>query len=88
MAQEVANTHYVARVVIEKIDHMQEPAKSYVQGSEPEPKGRKVTELASLSLRNDDLEALKDRIGAHIALVDEVEAIDDRPKSAIRREHR
>lgn len=81
MALEVASTHYIARVVLEKVDHMQEPAKTYVQGSEPEYKGRKVTEVASISLRGDQLPKLIDRVTQHLGLVDELDAIDDQHKT-------
>lgn len=80
MAEEIANTHYVARVVVERVNHMQEPAKSHVHNSEPTPAGRKVTELAAVTLRNDDLDKLIDRVGDHLRLVDDIEAIDDHRK--------
>lgn len=85
MALEVASTHYIARVVIEKVDHMQEAAKSHVHNSEPEYKGRKVTEVASLALRNDQLLKLIDRVTQHLGLVDELDAIDDNRKTGLRR---
>lgn len=84
MAEEIAHTHYVARVVIERVNHMQEPAKSHVHGSEPTPTGRKVTELVSFNLRADDLDVLKGKLERHIDLVDDIEAIDEKPKGLTR----
>lgn len=81
MAEEVANTHYVARVTLERVNHMQEPAKSHVHGSEPTPTGRKVTELADLTVRGDNLLKLVDRVTQHLGLVDDISVIDDRRKS-------
>lgn len=80
MAEEIAHTHYVARIVIERVNHMQEPAKSYVHNSEPTPSGRKVTELVSLNLRANDLDVLKGKLERHIDLVDDISVIDDQRK--------
>lgn len=78
---EVAQTHYIARITIERVDHMQEPAKQYVQDDKAKPAGRKVTELAAVTVRNDELDSLKGKVGAHIALVDDIVAIDERTPS-------
>jgi hypothetical protein len=80
MAEEIAHTHYIARIVIERVNHMQEPAKSHVHNSEPTPTGRKVTELATITLRNDELDRLVDRVTQHLGLIEDIEAIDDQRK--------
>lgn len=84
MAEEVANTHYTARIVVERVNHMQEPAKSHVHNSEPTPTSRKVTELVSINLRADDLDVLKGKLERHIDLVDDISVIDDQRKTGLR----
>lgn len=84
MAEEVAHTHYVARVIIERVNHMQEAAKTHVHNSEPTPTGRKVTELADIKLKANDIDVLKGKLERHIDLVDDIEVIDDRPKGNVR----
>lgn len=87
MAEEVAHTHYVARVTIERVNHMQEAAKTHVHNSEPTPTGRKVTELAEFTVRGDALPKMLDRVTQHLDLVDDISVIDDKRKAGPFREH-
>lgn len=84
MAEEIAHTHYVARIIIERVNHMQEPAKSHVHNSEPTPSGRKVTEIVDLKLKGNDLLKLVDRVTQHLGLIDDIEAIDDKRVTPVR----
>lgn len=86
MALEVANTHYVARITIERVDHMQEQPSRVVHNDEPKPAGRKVTELADIKLKADDIDVLKGKLSSHVDLVDDIEAIDDKRVTGTRRE--
>lgn len=84
MAEEVANTHYTARIVVERVNHMQEPAKSHVHNSEPTPTSRKVTELADLTVRGNDLAELIRKLKMHADLIDDIDAIDEKRKGPFR----
>jgi hypothetical protein len=74
-------THYVARIVIERVDHRQVETRNGIGvGKIMEPK-RTVTELATLTLKSDELNTLVTKVGMHLELVEEIEAVDPvRPK--------
>jgi hypothetical protein len=58
----VTETHYVARVVVEKVENV--PA----GGLNPQKK-REVQEMGSFTIKDSDLRKLLDKVSAHISLV-------------------
>lgn len=60
-------THYVARIVFERVDKT-----SYQEHPSREPSvTREVIEVANFTVKADDLEMLKGRLQNHIGLVDQ-----------------
>ena len=70
------SSHYVARIVVERVDHKEVETRNGMGGSKMMELKRTVTELATLTVKTDGIEALKDKVGAHMALVDEIVAVD------------
>ncbi len=69
----MAAEHYTAVVEITKTTHTPAPAdpsSRRFQSSPPESR-REVVEVARVVLRAESLERLRDRLGAHVALIEE-----------------
>lgn len=66
------NTHYVARVVVERVDNVEtiEGSRGYekVIGTD-----RTVNELGSFTIKGVELDNIKSMIGAHANLIDDLE---------------
>ena len=63
------STHYVARVVVEKIERPEPTAARGYERNQVDPPKRTKTTVASVTVSAQQLGTLKDSIGAHIALV-------------------
>jgi hypothetical protein len=64
---ETTETHYVARLVVERVDKVR-----FQDHPSKEPTySRDVSEVANFTVKSDDLETLKGRIQNHVGLVDE-----------------
>lgn len=66
------STHYVARVVVEKIERPEPAAaaRGYERNTAEPPKRTKTT-VASVTISAQQLGTLKESIGAHMALVED-----------------
>lgn len=68
------DTHFVTRIVIERVDKVSESTntRGYPDESLPKVGERTVTELASIALKDSDLVNLKSRVMAHVDLVQDL----------------
>lgn len=69
-------THYVARIVVERVDHNPTEARDGMVGTKRVSLERTVTELASFTPKNNTLEGLVDKVGAHLHLIEDIDALD------------
>lgn len=69
-----STTHYVARIVVERIDH--KPVEQTFQGSKKWVSDRTVTELGTFTPKNNTLDGLVDKVGAHLHLIEDIDALD------------
>lgn len=75
--------HYLATVVIKKVERPILEQYDSTKRATVEVHGeRRVTDLASINIKHASLEPLKDRIGKHVALVDELDYVDDDPDNS------
>lgn len=70
------SSHYVARIVVERVDHKLIETYGGVGNSKIREPKRTVTELTALTLKSDELDALVERVGKHLALVEDIESVD------------
>lgn len=63
------STHYVAQLKIERVDRT-EPAQRQIHQVPPEPK-REVSEVTLLTVKATTLDALTEKLGKHIAIIEE-----------------
>jgi hypothetical protein len=63
-----SETHYVARLVVERVDKVTKPA--FRSGEEPRVT-RDVIEVGNFTVKADALDVLKGRIQNHVGLIDE-----------------
>lgn len=79
------SSHYVARVVIERVDHITTNKKTGAimsVGTVEETK-RVVTQLASLTVRGDGLTDILTKVPKHLELIDDIDAVDpEKPKGS------
>lgn len=81
----MSSTHYVARVTIERVDHVDTKKPGGVMNSVVvEDTKRLVTQLASFTVRGDELPELLTKVPRHLELVDDIEAVDPEKKGNIR----
>lgn len=69
------STHYVAQLKIERVDKP-EPPSSSSRSYPPQPDmltegKREISEVTMLTIKAEDLQSLLDRLGKHIALVED-----------------
>lgn len=82
--QQQKTTHYVAHIKVERVDRISTAAGTgYQKVTVPEEK-RYVTELASVTVKNDELETVIDKVSQHLALIDDIDAVDPRSQGGTR----
>lgn len=68
--------HFVARIVVERVDFVEIEARSGMGMAKTNEMKRIVTELASLTLKSDALYALVEKTNKHLDLVDDIAGRD------------
>lgn len=79
----MGSTHYTARLVIERVDHLDVKRTGGVMGPSVEETKRVVTQLASITVRDDALTGIITKVPRHLELIDDIEAVDpEKPKGS------
>lgn len=67
-------THFVARVVMERVDKVIEStnARGYPEEGLPKVGDRTVTEIATILVKDQDLVNMKSRVMAHVDLIQDL----------------
>lgn len=73
-------THYVTRVVVERVDNFIPDNSSRYQDKHLGPR-RDVTELANFLVKSDDLETLKSKMTSHVSLIEDFSGTDPSRRS-------
>lgn len=68
--------HYVARIVVERVDFIEIEARSPMGGTQVNETKRVVTELATNVVKANTLETLVGKVGAHLQLIEDLDSID------------
>lgn len=81
----MGSMHYVARLVIERVDYLDvkrnTPA-AHLSTAVDDAK-RVVTQLASLTIRDDSLTGIITKVPKHLELIDDIDAVDpEKPKGS------
>ena len=81
----MTSTHYVATVTVERVDHIDTTKRTggALMNTTEQGTKRIVTSLASFTVRDDGLASLVTTVSQHLALVNDIDAID--PKKGITR---
>lgn len=82
--EEVSSSHYVARVVIERVDHIDVKGPANALRPAVEDTRRAVTQLANFTVRGDALTDLLTKVPKHLELIDDIDAIDPERKGNTR----
>lgn len=81
----MSSSHFVARITIERVDHIDmKKAAGVMQSVVVDDTKRLVTQLASFTVRGDELTELLTKVPKHLELIDDIEAIDPEKKGNIR----
>lgn len=79
------SSHYVARVTIERVDHIgTKRSGAVMHATLAEDTKRVVTQLASLTVRGDDLVVILTKVPKHLELIDDIDAVDQERKGNTR----
>jgi hypothetical protein len=78
----VDSTHYVAHIRLTRVDQgtKEKPTggkDSYNRPAMAEVEHRAVTELGNVTVKGNDLESLKSKVNAHVALIEDIEVVDE-----------
>lgn len=78
----MSSSHYVARLVIERVDFLD--VKRNAPLSIPvEDTKRVVTQLTSITVRDDSLTGIITKVPKHLELIDDIDAVDpEKPKGS------
>lgn len=74
--KKVIHEHFVARLVVERVQHVREEqsSSSFSRGTEPlSPTERVVDELTSVTVKQSALDDLKQKLTAHVDLISDLE---------------
>lgn len=81
----MSSSHFVARITIERVDHVDTKKPGSIMTSVVvEDTKRFVTQLASFTVRGDQLTELLTKVPKHLELVDDIEAVDSEKKGNTR----
>lgn len=80
----MSSTHYVARVIIQRVDHIDTESPknigTFSKIMQNETK-RVTTELANFTVRGDHLVDILTKVPKHLELIDDISAVDpEKPK--------
>lgn len=82
------STHFVARIVVERVDiqHTEpHPTRSVTAVQQLAAPRRTVTELATVTVKANDMAALIDKADAHMHLVEDIGATDPRENTGAKK---
>jgi hypothetical protein len=74
----MGSTHYVARFIIERVDFLdvkRNTPMAHLSTTVDDAK-RVVTQLASLTIRDDSLTGIITKVPKHLELIDDIDAVD------------
>jgi hypothetical protein len=77
MAAEITTGHYVAQLIVKRVDKVTKSEYNNGARTQVATTERKVVELVSLNIREDDLEGLIDKVKKHADLVSDIDDSDD-----------
>lgn len=77
-------SHYVAWVVIERVDHIDVKRSTGLgMSAATDETKRAVTQLASFTVRDDGLTGIITKVPKHLELIDDIDAVDpEKPKGS------
>lgn len=81
----MSSTHYVARLIIERVDFLDVKRNTPIANLSTvvdDPK-RTVTQLTSITIRDDSLTGIITKVPKHLELIDDIDAVDpEKPKGS------
>lgn len=82
----MSSTHYVARLVIERVDFLDDVKRNtpiaHLSTVIDDAK-RTVTQLTSITIRDDSLAGIITKVPKHLELIDDIDAVDpEKPKGS------
>lgn len=81
----IGSTHYVVRVEVTRVDQGTKETGDSSGYNKTEKPHRAATKVATVVIKGDELEQLKDRVVKHLELVEDISAIDEHDTGNTRR---